>query len=713
MLVGLSLLACGFVLMTAILVKEKFGRLYGVLAGLIMGIIAAVTLYAIGGLKGTSAGVYLENIFGFNPESPLLFTEFYFWAFFLLVMVIFSLVNQRRLMRSTFMFAISLFFYWKTSGFFVVLLIFSTIFDYNVGMRMEKTETGWKRKLLLTLSIFVNLGMLVYFKYAYFFTDTYNQVFIAPEHPEQQMHVINWFAKWSNDLSPHFYEFLRNMFHWKSGFNDFTTHYKVDTILLPVGVSFFTFQTISYAVDVYRKDLKAVRHILDFGFFVSYFPQLVAGPIVRATDFVPQIYKEHKLSKYEFGLAIFWILNGLIKKLVLSDYLAANYIDRVFDSPEIYGGLGNVLALLLYSLQVYADFSGYTDIAIGVSLLLGFRLPMNFNSPYKSKNVAEFWRRWHMSLSTWLRDYLYIPLGGNKKASFGSFFWLILIGALVLVMPGTWDFLNSPAKLIISLVILQFTLFQVVLKKPFKNIAWILVLSLLGIQMVVNYYTLKPTAATHVTSDPLYQLFNISLFPWYVLLIIVIGGNILLAVFSKERRNVMSTNINLMLTMVIGGLWHGASWNFLIWGALNGAGLVVYKGWKKISPYEKSNFFLVNAWKVLFTFVFISFTRLFFRAGDIKNTHAGMETVNRMWKQITTNWDWQANWALLAGYWKIWIVFSLGMIIHWLPVNFKDWYRTTFAHSPIYAKVAAVVVVVFLVYQSITAGLQTFIYFQF
>ncbi len=674
---------------------EKMNSQQKVGAGIILG------LYSVGMvivLLVTGVG---KHIFGFDPQHPLLFTEFYFWAFFLMVMVGFSLVHKRRLMRSTFLMAVSLFFYWKTSGFFVVLLIFSTIFDYNVGMRMEKTETNWKRKLLLFLSVFVNLGMLVYFKYAYFFTDSYNQIFLPDTPPEQQMHVINWFAKWANEVTGALSEFFR----FKSSVTDFTTHYKVDTILLPVGVSFFTFQTISYAVDVYRRELKAVRNILDFGFFVSYFPQLVAGPIVRATDFVPQIYKEFKLTKYEFGLAIFWILNGLIKKLVLSDYLAANYIDRVFDSPEIYGGLGNILALFLYSLQVYADFSGYTDIAIGVSLLLGFRLPMNFNSPYKSKNVAEFWKRWHMSLSNWLRDYLYIPLGGNKRASFGSFFWLLVISAFVLVMPGTIGFLKTPATLLISIAIIYFTLIVAFLPKiPRLALGAVVVLAFIA-QLIFNA----------VGNPALNPIFNMEIFPWYVVLIIAVVGNIILFLISKTRRNTIVTNINLMLTMVIGGLWHGASWNFLIWGALNGVGLVVYKSWKKISPYEKSNFFLVNAWKIFFTFVFISFTRLFFRAGDIKNTNGGMETVNRMWKQITTGWweKWEPYAALLGGYWKIWAVFIIGMIIHWLPVNFKDWYRNTFAKSSIYAQAASVIIVVFLLLQFITAGLQTFIYFQF
>ncbi len=685
---------------------EKYTKVQKWLLGTIATINTLGAVFCFIFMVQFSKNAYVQSIFGFDPQHPLLFTEFYFWAFFLLVMIGFSMVHKRRLMRSMFLMAIGLFFYWKTSGFFVVLLIFSTIFDYNVGLRMEKTETSWKRKMLLALSVFVNLGMLVYFKYAYFFTDAYNQIFLADVDPKEKMHVINWFAYWANGLS--------GFFEMKTGVSSFTSHFKIDTILLPVGVSFFTFQTISYAVDVYRRELKAVRNIFDFGFFVTYFPQLVAGPIVRATDFIPQIYKEFKLTKYEFGLAIFWIINGLIKKLVLSDYLAANFIDRVFDSPEIYGGLGNVLALFLYSLQVYADFSGYTDIAIGVSLLLGFRLPMNFNSPYKSKNVGEFWKRWHMSLSTWLRDYLYIPLGGNKKASFGSYFWLILIAAFVLVMPGAWSFLKTTAPLMLSIAVIYFTLLIAFLKKIPKIILSTLVILFSVIPFILASYSTQ-ILILGIDTSGLVPFLNTPIFPWYVVLIIAVAGNIILSIFSKNRRNTIVTNINLMLTMVIGGLWHGASWNFLIWGALNGAGLVVYKAWKKISPYEKSNFFLVNAWKILFTFVFISFTRLFFRAGDIKNTNAGMETVQRMWKQITTGWwsSWKPYELLLVGYWKILAVFVLGMIIHWLPVKFKDWYRSAFANSHFVVKMVAVIVIIFIILQFITAGLQTFIYFQF
>ena len=171
---------------------------------------------------------------------------------------------------------------------------------------------------------------------------------------------------------------------------------------------------------------------------MSFFPQLVAGPIVRAEEFIPQLYKPFRLSRRAFGIAVFWIINGLAKKIIMSDYLAVNLIDRVFDNPLLFSGFENLFALFAYSLQVYADFSGYTDIAIGIALLMGFYLPMNFNSPYKSQNPQEFWRRWHMSLGRWLKTYLYIPLGGNRKIGFGTYFWLSLIAVVSAALTGWW-----------------------------------------------------------------------------------------------------------------------------------------------------------------------------------------------------------------------------------------------------------------------------------
>lgn len=555
------------------------------------------------------------DIFSFNPASPLIFTKFFFWAFFVVLITIYSTIYQKIGLRNIFLGIVSIFFYYKTSGLFFLLLIFSTITDYWIGIGLGKTEKPIKRKLLLATSVFLNLGTLIYFKYAYFFTDAYNQIF------QSDYHVINWLAYWSNGYAG--------------------THFDIDEIILPVGVSFFTFQVISYSVDVYRRLIKPVENMSDFAFYVAYFPQLVAGPIVRANEFVPQIYKPYKVTHYEFGLALFWILNGMIKKMIIGDYMAVNFIDRVFDYPENYTGFGVLMSLFTYSLQVYADFSGYTDIAIGVSLWMGFRLPTNFNSPYKARNVSEFWKRWHMSLSTWLKDYLYIPLGGNRRSTFGTYFWSFIIMAFVVMISGQY---------------------------------WLTSLIIFGSLSLVSGL-----------------------------------GSL---VYKPLRRSII-TNINLMITMVIGGLWHGASWNFVIWGALNGVALVIYKEWKKISPYEKNNHWMITAWKVFFTFTFISFTRLFFRAGDIKNTGNGMELVDRMVHQLLHNWSIDACLKIVQNHWGVFVVFIIGMIIHWLPVSAKQSYRNYFIRSHPALKVLFTTAVVFLIYQFITSDLQAFIYFQF
>ena len=293
----------------------------------------------------------LRNIFSFDDSRPLLFTQIDFWVFFLLVYALFCFIvsvrekksggtmgRARRLWRNGYLFAVSLLFYYKTSGIFVLLLVASTIVGYTLGILMDRWATRahgdssvWqrRRKALMVFGVAANLGMLCYFKYAYFFTD-----------------IVNTIA---------------------------STHYSIAiVILLPVGISFFTFQNISYIVDVYKGKVRHVDNVLDFGFYTSFFPQLVAGPIIRADQFVPQLYKPYHLSRRQFGIAVFWILNGLFKKLILSDYLAVSFVDRVFDNPLLFTSFENFSALLVYSLQVYADFSGYTDIAIGVALLMGF-----------------------------------------------------------------------------------------------------------------------------------------------------------------------------------------------------------------------------------------------------------------------------------------------------------------------------------------------------
>jgi alginate O-acetyltransferase complex protein AlgI len=505
------------------------------------------------------------------------------------------------------LFAVSLFFYYKTSGFYFVILIVSTLADYLIGLRIFNTQTIWKRKSWLALSIAVNLFILVYFKYAYFFAGFFTQV------TGIEVTVYNYFS-------------------WQ--FNNLTgTNFVWEKILLPVGISFFTFQTISYSVDVYRGLIKPVRNILDFGFYVSFFPQLVAGPIVRASEFVPQLYQRYKVSKIQFGLGLFWILNGLLKKLFLADYIAINFVDRVFANPGTYTGFENMMALLGYTMQVYADFSGYTDIAIGVALWLGFKLPLNFNSPYKATNVSEFWKRWHISLSTWLRDYLYIPMGGNRS---GSIFSNIMIGVIVLffsLIAASW---------------------------------WILI----GFGVIVP-------------------------------LVYFIGK--IWPVF----KNWVSTNVNLMLTMLIGGLWHGANWNFVVWGGLNGLGLVAFKLWKKIDPRRTID----DKWYhrmlgIFITLVFITFTRTWFRGET-------WESSLLMLEMIFTKFQANLMWDVLVAYSSVFWVLLVGFIIHWLPTRTKENYRRAFVRSPLVVKLAISMVVIIFIYQVLSADLQPFIYFAF
>ena len=633
---------------------------------------------------------FLQHIFGFNSESPLLFTQFYFWAFFALVYAVLAMIMEvgargaqvkrregerreaRLHLRNIFLMAVSWFFYYKTSGMFLLILVFVTLSDWLIARRIYEAKTAPQKsadfsgtplgerleargekamrretraKAWLALSIIIDIGLLCYFKYAYFFTNVVNDLLGT------ELAVFDLFAYIGNGFS-------------ENG------RFMVDKIILPVGISFYLFQVMSYTIDVYRGQVKPVKNILDFGFYVSFFPGLVAGPIVRANEFIPQLYKPFCLSRRLFGLAVFWILNGLIKKIVLSDYLAVNLIDRVFDNPLLFSGFENLFALFAYSLQVYADFSGYTDIAIGIAMLLGFYLPQNFDSPYKSRNPQEFWRRWHMSLSRWLKSYLYIPLGGNRS----------------------------------------------VLGRPMKD-------------------------------------------------------------------KIAAGNVNSFITMLLGGLWHGASWNFVIWGALNGAGMIVYKVWAKMNwnikmllmtllmgglwlAYSMLNapiwnlFFvwgialwigtairyaywwweriqmrrgnllspiantlspiansLSTVWAVAQTFVFITFTRLFFRSGSNLDpataNQEAWETATNMVNQIGGAWNSSIIPDFLWEYRSVVMLFVLGMVVHWLPSRVKRWYRVRFAQLPIWAIILIVVAAIVSVYQFVTADLQAFIYFQF
>ncbi len=552
----------------------------------------------------------LYNIFSFEvgDGSSLVFTKLDFWLFFLLVMVVFSFFSQKKLVRSIFLTAVSAFFFFKTSGLYVLLLGLSVTVNYFLGRRIYRTEKDIRRKYIIAISAIFNLLILGYFKYAYFFTESFNEMF------HTNYELFNHFAQFGN----HFF-----------GEGTF-----VLKILLPVGVSFFTFQNISYVVDIYRKEITPVKNFFDYTFFVTFFPQLVMGPIVRARDFIPQISQPYSLNKQEFSWSVIQIVKGLLKKIVIADFLAVHFVDKVADAPDAYPGFVSILAMWGYSLHIYADFSGYTDIAIGLSRLMGFELKENFNSPYKAVSVADFWRRWHKSLGSWLKDYLYIPLGGNKTGSIGSYIAIFII----------------------------FT-------------------------------------------------FLIFITQWYELLFVYAGLTALYLIgfmLIKDFKRYVHRDLNLIITMVVGGLWHGPSENFVIWGAMNGCALLIYKYWKRISFYENSSSWLAHFWKIFITFNFITFTRIWFKLDE-----DGMPLV--MLDQIWNHFDftWQAFVTVLQTYQAVFWVMLIGFVVHWLPDTLKGMYERAYTALPIPLQAVSVAIIVFLMYQAVSSEAPPFVYLQF
>ena len=550
--------------------------------------------------------------------DPWSFTHLSFWGFFFAVLLIQSKLEQRKAARNAFLFLASLWFYWKTSGWFFTLLLATTVMGFFVGGRIHRASSRGVQQGWLGLGVGLSLAFLLFFKYAYFFSESFEAL------TGMQVALRNPFAGLTNAV--------------------FQTGFDPDRIVLPIGISFFTFQSISYVVDIYRGEVEPAENLVDYGFFVSFFPQLVAGPIVRAKDFMPQLRRPSVVSHAAFGMALFWILNGLMKKVWLGDGLALMLVDRVFANPTSYTPLENVWALYGYSLQVYADFSGYTDIAMGVALLLGFHLPQNFNSPYKAQHLGDFWRRWHMSLSGWLRDYLYIPMGGNRQ---GSLF--------------TW-------------IALAFVLFFLMLLMPSLG-GWMIAAGIGCLWMALGIQ------------------------------------------FPRLGRWTVTT-FNLMLTMLIGGLWHGASWNFVVWGGLNGMGLVVAKFWRRINPFKGRAPWL----GILLTFHFVTLTRVWFRTSSTANWE-DLGGAHDLWSEWLTANDMlmamsaPMNWALLAdlvsAYATPLILLGTGMTIHWLPERWKRRYRLSFAKSSKVVQGFVCLVVAGFLWERLSTGSAPFIYFQF
>jgi alginate O-acetyltransferase complex protein AlgI len=296
-----------------------------------------------------------------------------FFLFFVLVFALYWALPWRRL-RVWLLLAASFYFYATWNEWLALLICVSTLLDYLLALGMEHWRTTWLRKSLLSVSLLANLGLLCYFKYANFFLESLDEVLIAAGSP-------TWFRTLS--------------------------------VLLPVGISFYTFEAINYTVDVYRRRIRAERNLGDFMLFILFFPHLIAGPIVRARDFLPQIKRRKRWDWARLYLGVGYFLMGLVKKLAIADRMA-EYADPIFAHPTEFRASAICFAVIAYAVQIYGDFSGYTDMAIGTAHMLGYKLARNFNMPYLAVNIGDFWHRWHISLSSWLRDYLFIPLGGSR-----------------------------------------------------------------------------------------------------------------------------------------------------------------------------------------------------------------------------------------------------------------------------------------------------------
>ncbi len=472
----------------------------------------------------------------------------------LLFLPLYMLLRRTTTLRIIYVSLFSLFFYYESSGEYVLILLFAATMDFFIGRAIGRSEDEVYRKRLLLTSICVNIGMLSYFKYFYFLLDL-GQMLLASlgivTEPAIPLEARDYF--------------------------------------IPAGISFYTFQTLSYTADIYRREITPLKRWIDYLFYLSFFPQLVAGPIVRAKDFIPQIYRRPQLLKAEYGEALTLILSGLVKKAIIGDFIGANLVDLIFAEPTRFTGLENLFAVYGYAMQIYCDFSGYSDMAIGIALLLGFRFNINFDSPYQSGNITEFWRRWHISLSTWLRDYLYIPLGGNRKGQ-------------------------------------------------------------------------------------------------------------------------IRTYVNLLVTMLLGGLWHGAAVRFILWGAIHGVALALHKlymqifdalGWRRKKPLKIQRFL-----GQIITFHLVCFAWIFFRADS-------METALSVITQISDHFTPEVFLQFVVGYKNVLLLLLLGYLLHFTSKKQELRFRSWLTDLPFIGQVCLFIVTVFLLIQIRSADAQPFIYFNF
>ena len=488
----------------------------------------------------------------------------------------------------------SYFFYGWWDWRFLSLILISTVIDYSVGLKLEKTDAAKKRRYLLLTSMVMNLGFLAFFKYFNFFIGSFQEMLM-----------------------------------------DFGLQSSVHTlkIILPVGISFYTFQSMSYTIDVYYKKIKVEPDFIRFSTFISFFPQLVAGPIVRASDFLPQFQKDREFNWDRTIAGVGQILWGFFKKVVIADSLAP-FVDQCFAAPETFSSMHLLIGVIFYSFQIYCDFSGYSDIAIGLARLMGFDFPDNFKTPYFSKNFSEFWTRWHISLSSWLRDYLYIPLGGSRGGSIGSYFFIFLFMIIAVFVTRWW---------------------------------WLLAV-FLGI-IVYAWFFMKKSEANKVK---------------------------------------LYTYMNNMVTMLLGGLWHGASYAFIFWGFLHGCYLIIQRLagpiWNKILNGIKTPKLIQNAIAIGMVYFATCFAWIYFRAPDFDIASAVISGIGSL---EGFNFGSVINkFLVLKG------VLVIGIMLGVELLNLKSpLYKVTLKNP--YFRVASFAALLWLIAFFGTFGSNSFIYFQF
>lgn len=483
------------------------------------------------------------RLLAYDPASPLLFNTGLFLLLFVAFMGIYELVKRFPVPRMLVTILFSLYFYYKSSADCVYILLGICLGDYVLSNLMGRTDSvGW-RKTLLVLNICVDLGLLIYFKY-------FNLLY----------------GTWAE------------MTH---------SDFDILDIVLPAGISFFTFRSISYMVDVYRRDMEPERNLLRYTFALTFFPPLLAGPVVRARDILPQVRENPMATPVMVSEGLFLIMMGLVKKVIIADYLSGNFVNRIFENPTLYTGFENLVGCIGFTVQIYCDFSGYSDMAIGLALLMGYRFKQNFNAPFKAQNPSEFWRRWHISLSTWLRDYLYIPLGGNRRGKFRTY-------------------------------------------------------------------------------------------------------------------------LNNFITMVLGGLWHGASWMYLLWGAYQGVLLAAHKFLRGVwrTPDFIRGSMVATVFNVLLTFALTVVGFTIFRADSL-------DTLMAIGGRIFGDFHASVIPAFVDGYLMIVLALCAGILMHFAPSRWTGDASRVYTSMPLAAQGLLLAAIIFLVIQARSSDLVPFIYLQY